>query len=185
MVMKIQQSILLICLLFVFTATHAQTTVPSADAVMRKTYAKAVKEKKNVLLMFHASWCVWCRKMDSSLIDMTCKKYFDDNFVIEHLTVQESKGKENLENPGAEELMNKYNGKNQGLPYWVILDKNGKMLFDSQIRKTEPDGTIKGSNIGCPASKDEVKTFIDMLRQTTALTDQELSIISTRFLKNQ
>ncbi|MBK7374589.1 MAG: hypothetical protein IPJ02_03205 [Chitinophagaceae bacterium] len=52
------------------------------------------------MLIFHASWCGWCHKMDTSLNDISVKRFFDDNFVITHITVLESKGKERLENPG-------------------------------------------------------------------------------------
>jgi len=170
--------------LMAFLAVHAQKTTPAADDVMKKTYRAAAKSNKKVLLIFHASWCGWCHKMDSSLNDPSIKKFFDDNFIIQHLTVLENKDKKHLENPGAEALMEQYNGKDQGLPYWVFLDAEGKLLFDSQIRKKQADGSIKGSNIGCPASADEVKQFIILLRQLTRLTNEELALISARFLKN-
>lgn len=173
------------CILLLAVSTiYAQKTPAGADEVMKKAYQAAAKSNKKVLLIFHASWCGWCHKMDSSLNDISCKKFFNDNFIITHLTVLESKDKKNLENPGAEVLMEKLNGKEQGLPYWVILDKDGKLLFDSQIRKSQADGTLKGSNVGCPASNEEVKYFINVLRQTTSLTANELAIISKRFLLN-
>lgn len=183
--MKRQYTFLLIFTMFAFATVSAQSNAPDAEKVMKTAYAKAVKENKKVLLIFHASWCGWCKKMDSSLNDVACKKFFDDNFVITHLTVLENAGKKNLENPNGEGLMNKYNGKEQGLPYWTILDKTGKLLFDSQIRKTQADGTIKGSNMGCPASNEEVKAFMNILRQTTTLKDAEFSVIAKRFLLNQ
>ncbi len=182
--MKLYYSLLLISGMFFVNVTMAQMT-PSAETVMQKTYQQANSSNKKVLLIFHASWCGWCHKMDSSLNDPGCKKYFDKNFVTQHLTVMESKGKENLQNPGALELMNQYNGKDQGLPYWVILDKDGNMLFDSQVRKVQPDGTVKGGNMGCPASTEEVKAFIEILKQTTNLGDDELSVISKRFRLNE
>jgi thioredoxin-related protein len=163
----------------------AQTTVPSANAVLKKAVVDAGKQNKKVLLMFHASWCGWCHKMDSSLVDVSCKKFFDDNFVITHITVFESKGKEGLDNPGGKELMEKYNGKDQGLPYWIILDKEGNLLFDSQMRTTQADGTIKGENIGCPASQREVDSFIAILKKTTLLTAPQLAIIAKRFRENE
>ena len=156
------------CLVIAFSfGCFAQEITPTAAVIMKAAYEKASKENKNVLLMFHASWCGWCKKMDKSL------------------TVQESKGKENLENPGAQEMMDAWDGKQQGLPYWVILDKDGKLLFDSQIRKEQPDGNMKGSNIGCPANQEEVAYFIGLLRKTTALNDDELQIIEKRFRQNE
>lgn len=163
----------------------AQTTVPPANAVLKKAVVDAGNQNKKILLMFHASWCGWCHKMDSSLNDISCKKFFDDNFVITHITVFESKGKEYLDNPGGKELMEKYNGKDQGLPYWVILDKDGNLLFDSQMRTTQADGTMKGENIGCPATRKEVDNFIAILKKTTLLTAAKQAIIAKRFRENE
>ena len=84
----------------------AQST-PAADAVLNEARAKAGKENKNVMVIFHASWCGWCHKMDTSLKDPSVKDFFQKNYVITHLVISESKDKKNLENPGAEELNKK------------------------------------------------------------------------------
>lgn len=164
---------------------QAQTAVPSANDILKRAVLDVGDQNKKVLLIFHASWCGWCHKMNTSLNDIACKKFFDDNFVISHVTVFESKGKENLENPGGKEMMEKYNGKDQGLPYWVVLDKNAKLLFDSQIRTTQADGSVKGGNIGCPASQKEVDHFVEILKKTTPLSPPQLAIIAKRFRKNE
>jgi len=182
------RSIRFLILTLAVTATvnlYAQTTAAPADVVLKKAVSDASLQNKKVLLIFHASWCGWCRKMDTALNDISCKKYFDDNFVITHLTVMESKGKENLENPGGKDMMEKYDGKDQGLPYWVILDKNSNLLFDSQVRKTQADGTIKGENVGCPASQPEVDHFVSVLKKTTSLNAAELETITKRFRLNE
>jgi len=135
------------------------------------------------LLMFHASWCGWCHKMDTSLNDPSVKKLFDDNFVIRHLVVFESKGKENLENPGALDMITKYNGKEEGIPFWLIFDKDEKFLVDSRMKATV-NGFEKLQNTGCPASKEEVDYFIGVLKKTTSLKDDQLEKIRIRFRKN-
>lgn len=99
---------------------------PSADEVLKPAYEQAAQENKNVLLIFHASWCGWCRKMDSSIHDESVKSYFDKSFVITHLTVKESAGKKDLQNPGAEDFLNACGGKDLGFPfglYWIKMEK--------------------------------------------------------------
>ncbi|SFE91752.1 Thioredoxin-like [Chitinophaga sp. CF118] len=182
-----KKSIFVSIILVLFsTMLFAQATPPpSADQVLSEAMKQATKEHKSVFIMFHASWCGWCRKMDESMNDPAIKAYFDNNYVIRHLTVTESKGKENLENPGAAELLKKYNSDGLGIPVWFIFDNKGKLLADSHLR---PEGTgfdVKGSGIiGCPAQKDEVDEFIKSLKKSSSLKENELAAIAVRFSKN-
>ncbi|MDB5209148.1 MAG: hypothetical protein JWR72_4223 [Flavisolibacter sp.] len=165
----------LVALLVLCYVTNAQT--PAADAVLKPVYAKAAKENKKVLLIFHASWCGWCRKMDASLADSSIKKAIDKSYEIAHLTVYESKDKTELENPGALEVLTKFGGADKGLPYWFVLDANGNKLADSQYKP--------GENTGCPASAEEVAYFIGVLSKTSSLKEDELKKVAQRFRKNE
>ncbi|HMK17521.1 MAG TPA: thioredoxin family protein [Chitinophagaceae bacterium] len=170
-----------------FTAVSslfAQKAPLSSEEIMKEAFTSAKKQNKKVLVMFHASWCGWCHKMDTSLNDASVKKLFDDNFVIRHLVVFESKGKENLENPGAIEMLERHEGKDQGIPFWLIFDKDEKFLFDSRM-PASVNGTVKLQNTGCPASKEEVEYFIDVLKRTTELKEDQLEKIRTRFRRNE
>ncbi len=179
-----KQLLFSLILLMLGSTLKAQEPVPSANEILKEAYILAKKENKKVFVMFHASWCGWCHKMDKSMNDETCKQFFDDNFVIRHLVVNESPDKKNLENAGAEELKTKYNGQNQGIPFWLIFDKNGNLLSDSKMRKagqTEKEG----DNSGCPASENEVSFFISVLKKVTTLNEQQLAIITKRFRMNE
>jgi thioredoxin-related protein len=156
--------------------TLAQST-PSADAVLKEARTKAIKENKNIMVIFHASWCVWCHKMDTSLNDPSVKAFFDKNYVITHLVISESRDKKNLENPGAQELNKQWGGDNQGIPFWVVMDKDGKILADSQIKP--------GENVGCPASAEEVAHFINVLKKTSSINDKQIAAVEKRFRKNE
>ena len=170
---------------FLFLTTVGKAQAPAtADDILKEAYTVAAKEKKNVFILFHASWCGWCHKMDTAMNDNSVKKFFTDNYVIRHLVVYESKGKENLENPGALDLLKKYKGDKQGIPYWLIFDKNGKLLADSKLRP-EDGGLETGDNTGCPASEKEVAHFIKVLKQTSPLQDAALSVIEKRFRENE
>lgn len=177
--------LLLPALLFISIASaFAQKAPLSAEEIMKDAFASAKNQNKKVLVMFHASWCGWCHKMDTSLNDVSVKKFFDDNFVIRHLVVFESKGKSNLENPGALEMITKYEGKDQGIPFWLIFDKDENFLADSRMKQTV-NGVEKLQNTGCPASKAEVDYFIEVLKKTTYLKEDELEKIRIRFRRNE
>jgi thiol-disulfide isomerase/thioredoxin len=176
----------LFAILFFFSVSiTAQQIARSADDILADSYKEAAASNKNVLLLFHASWCGWCHKLDNSLNDSSCKKFFDDNYVIVHLTVAESDDNKPLENPGAVDIIQKYNAMDAGLPFWLILNKNGNLLADSRMRPKGATLDYPGDNMGCPSTEEEVTAFIKILKQTSTLTGKELKIIADRFKKNK
>jgi thioredoxin-related protein len=168
-------SVFVLTIVFMIDA-NAQTT-PGADAVLKDAFAKAAGEHKKVMVIFRASWCGWCEVMDASLNDASVKGFFDKNFVITHLTIDESKSKKNLENTGAAELNKKWGGGEQGIPFWVILDKDGTLLVNSNDER--------GENVGCPGTGKEVQYFVQVLKKTTSINSQEVSAVVKRFGKNE
>lgn len=176
---------LIITVFFFLGNLSIQAQPESAGKILNDAYKVAAKEKKNVLVIFHASWCGWCKKLDASINDPTCRDIFEKSFVIVHLTVMESKENKNLENPGATDLYSKYAGTTSGIPFFLIFDKNGTLLADSKIRAVG-DGLDKpGSNMGCPASEEEVAAFIQILRKTSIIKAAEENSITLRFKKNK
>ena len=169
---------------FATASAKAQEILP-AEALLNAAYKQATAENKNVIVIFHASWCGWCHKMDNAMNDKECKKIFESSYVIVRLDVEESKDKKELENPGADEIKKKYLGEQASLPFWVVLDKNGKFLADSYIRKAGVTKDQPGNNIGCPSSPEEVEIFIDILRKTSSIPDSKLQTIARRFKKNK
>ncbi|HPF02466.1 MAG TPA: thioredoxin family protein [Bacteroidales bacterium] len=166
-----------------FSQTEPQPE--SAEVILNRAYKQAAREKKNVFVSFHASWCGWCKKLDASINDPSCSEYFNNNFVFVHLTVLESKDKKNLENPGAPEMYSKYSGGKAGIPFFLIFDKKGKLLADSFIRKPGDDPDKPGQNVGCPATDDEISAFVEILKKTSNIGDNDIKAIQERFSKNR
>ncbi|MDD3720934.1 MAG: thioredoxin family protein [Lutibacter sp.] len=167
-----------------FNFSSAQEKPKSADEVLKNACEQAKSENKNVIIMFHASWCGWCKKMDASMNDASTKELFNKNYVIAHLVVLESATKKHLENNGAEALLNKYGGERQGIPYFLIFNSDGNLLADSKMVKNEFVLKGQGNNIGCPGTIEEVAAFNYKLKETSNLNEEELTIISERFKLN-
>lgn len=130
----------------------------TAEEIMNTAYNQAKIENKNVFLIFHASWCGWCKKMEKNMDDPLVKEFFDANYVKAFVTVEERGEKANLNTPNGDILLDKVGGKGQGLPFWVILDEKGNVLKDSKIN---------GENVGGPASEKEVDYLISTLEPTS------------------
>jgi len=135
-------------------------TEPSAKVVLTKAQAQAKAGKKNVMVIFHASWCGWCHKLDDFLADPEMGKLMKANFVIQHVDVLENGDKKVLENEGGLTYMESFGGKNAGLPFTAMTDPSGKMLVNSS-----KDGKPTG-NIGYPAAPDEIAHFMTMLKKS-------------------
>ncbi len=173
----------LISFAFILGNVKGQKPPSNAEEVLKEACELAAKENKKVFVIFTASWCGWCKRMDKSIADSVCSDFFSNNYVIRHLVVDEAKDKLNLENPGAKELRAKYHGDGEGIPFWLVFDKQGNMLADSKMRK-EDEGPEKGENTGCPASEKEVAYFISVLQKTSGITSQQVETIRKRFREN-
>lgn len=163
----------------------AQDKPDPVGKVLDDAYKLAGKKDKNVMIVFHASWCGWCKKFEASINDPSCKDFFDKHFVIKYLDILEKTDKKNIENPGAIVFYNKSGGQGGGIPFFLIFDKNKNLLADSKI-KAEGDGPDKPlQNIGCPASDEEVAAFIKILEKAARITPAEKTAIMERFKKNR
>ncbi len=151
------------------------TGTVSANALLEGASATARKEKKNVLVIFHASWCGWCKKLDAMLESPEFKATFEKSYVITHIDVMEQPAKKELENAGGADIMTKLGGEKAGLPFYAVLSPSGTKLADSILPKT--------GNIGFPAEPSEISGFRDMLKKTAPkMRPVEISRIE-QFLK--
>lgn len=164
--------IFLLAGLFAFQLNFAQE---KADVVLKNALTEAKSKNKNVLLVFHASWCKWCHVMEKNMNLPETKPIFDKKFVTAYVDVQEMGDKKKLENPGGEELMDKYKGKDAGLPFWLVLNTKGEVLADSFNDKNE--------NLGCPSTAEEVNIFAAKLKKSSRMNDRELQTIQKVFTK--
>lgn len=136
-----------------------QIETPSAHEVLDAALAIAAQEQKNVLAHFGASWCTWCVHLDAMLTSDEVGDVFQANYVITHLTIQESDDKLALENPGAQAILDAAGGGNAGVPAYIFFDDRGQQLATSLAMPG-------GGNIGHPVTPDEIDAFLGLLEKT-------------------
>jgi uncharacterized protein YyaL (SSP411 family) len=167
-------------LLLVIVSALSQTGKPdSAQNILKAAVAEARSSKKNVFLMFHATWCVWCKKLETSLDNPEIKTLIDKNYVVAKIDLKERGDKiQTHENPGGQKILADFGGTQSGLPFIVFLNKKGKMIANSNVMP-------KNQNIGYPGSKEEIAAFIKLLKQTAPqMTDKQRTVISKYLEKN-
>jgi thioredoxin-related protein len=154
-----------------------------AEALLKQAENQAQTEGKNVLVIFHASWCGWCHELDKFMTDPQYKPIFDDNFVTVKLTVLEDDKHKIDENPGGIEEMDVLGGRDAGLPLFAILDPSGKTIITS-MRPIE--GKDKGANTGFPAEPEEIDHFATMMQKgAPKITADQITAMKTYLTAEQ
>ncbi|KAA0237489.1 MAG: thioredoxin family protein [Armatimonadetes bacterium] len=153
---------------------------PLATDLMRTATDKAKREKKGLMVGFHASWCGWCKKMEAVLARPEVKPVWEKHFVTLWLTVDEPAEKKALENPGAADLRRDNKGEGQGIPFFYFVDPaTGKTIVNSIRPASEGD---KGGNVGCPVEPFEIDFFLSMVKKARPnLANDDLQVLRAGF----
>src|SRR5512140_166664 len=117
-----------------FCFGQATSTSPeNARSIVDTALSRAGSADKNVMIIFHASWCSWCKRLESVLDRPDVSALMNKQYIIVRLDVLERGEKKALENPGGEEFMKELGGEKSGLPFYVFLNAKGKKLADSNV----------------------------------------------------
>jgi thiol-disulfide isomerase/thioredoxin len=161
------------------TPTSADSSQPAlpANQILAQSNAEAAAKHKNVLLVFSASWCGPCHLFEAFLHDPATGPIMDKNFVVARFDVGEHPGdKRHSNTPGAEALRASLDGADPGYPFLVIASPSGKVIVNS-YRPIPGRKNSAESNIGYPATPAEIDWFMQMLRQSAAISAPEADAI--------
>jgi hypothetical protein len=171
----------LLGLILLLSHTAVAAGPAGADALIATAKAKAAVEKKAIYLHFGASWCGWCKRLDTFLERGDIKPVFEKYFVPVKMVVQESENNKAQENAGAESWLKRVGGPEE-LPFSAFLDSKGTLIVNS---KRPSDGGSVGGNIGYPSESEEIDWFVAMMKRAAPkITPEDLKVIDTA-LRNQ
>ncbi len=172
-----------ISLFFVFQILLTSLIIAQdANTLIANAQVKAKASGKKVMVKYTATWCVWCHKMDTAMADPIVAKYFNSNYEVVRIHIKETKKKDSLNTPGGEDLYKTHTAnKEDGIPFWVVLDETNKVLANSRIKAEGLPLDGEGSNAGCPVNEEEVGYFLRVLKATGKFGNTGLRLIKNRF----
>ena len=141
----------------------------NADNVYNRALAQAKRENKKVFLRIGAPWCGWCHKLDDFLLIPEINQIITQDYILVKID------QDRMIN-GKEFAAKIRDNKPGGIPWFTILDADGKKLITSD----GPDG-----NVGFPVQPNEIEHFINMFQQTATenTKPEQLEKLKAQLLK--
>jgi thiol-disulfide isomerase/thioredoxin len=171
--MKMRLLLLVLALCFIAPSALSAQPLPSADAILSQAKTEAVQQHKTVFLLFHASWCGWCRRLDAYLDSPDVRPIIERYFVIARIDAMEKEGRHpELNTPGGDELLKKLGGSG-AMPFFAFLKDKGDLIVTSNAPDT--------GNIGFPAQPNEIDWFMKMIAKAVpSMTSEEAKMLEAR-----
>ncbi|WP_198000242.1 carboxypeptidase regulatory-like domain-containing protein [Gimesia alba] len=145
-------------------------TVPTLDAqeLLATALKQAKKENKRIIIQETATWCGPCRLLSRFLVRER------DLWERDYLWI-----KIDYRWTGAFEMMKTMRaGAQGGIPWWAILDQDGKVLVTSNDEE--------GTNIGFPSDQSGREHFRSMLEKTSIrLTPMDINTLVDALKQNE
>jgi thiol-disulfide isomerase/thioredoxin len=133
-----------------------------AERMLAEAREQAKTDNKRVFFIASASWCGPCRRLSRFLAEH--KDELERYYVFVKIDISRDEHADALRKRLQQ-------GKHEGVPWYAILDVDGKVLITSNAPKEDsPSGS---SNIGFPSSPEGIEHFLTMIKQTAPHLSQK------------
>lgn len=154
----------------VFNFSHAQTQNNTSKRI-NKALIKAKKENKHVFVNYLSTSCKQSKKMKEQMEN----SLFELDYVVVNIEVTKEETSQYLNCSNPMKSFGEIKCEKIEFPFWNILDTNGNFIAVSM-----KDGN---RNIGYPVTKKDVDEFVEILQNTSKLTELNLNTIAESFHK--
>ena len=163
--------IVLVCL---YSRADRKLTV--AETILTAAQKQAKHDHKGIFLVFGASWCTPCKRLDGVLDAPANRSVIEKYFVVTRLSVAEQYGgNPKLNTPGGDKLFSRFGGPGNNVPFVVLLDHKGELIVNSN----RPISEDKLDNIGYPDQPLEILWFMTMLKKAApVMSDSEVQTVT-------
>ena len=127
-----------------------------AESLLATAINQARKTNKMVFVHFGAPWCFYCHRFEDWMADAAVTKIFAKDFVSVKIDIDRT-----LQGKLVQERLTK--GKGGGIPWFAVLDSQGKTIADSY--------RMNGKNIGYPFTDQEIEAFTTMIKEVSKNID--------------
>ena len=134
-----------------------------AEKMLAEAREKAKTENKRVFFIASASWCGPCRLLSRYLAEH--KGELERHYVFVKIDISRDQHADDVRKRLQQ-------GKHEGVPWYAILDADGKVMITSNAPAME-DSRSDSTNIGFPSSPEGIEHFLTMLKRTAPRLGQE------------
>ena len=157
---------------FVLLVNFSFAQTKNHSTLIDEAIQKAKIENKQVFINYLAEGCEMSEKMK----DQLSLNSFKANYVVVNIEVSKDEALEyvNCSNP----VKSFSSGHCEAIefPFWYVLDTTGNFTATSFKENNY--------NIGYPNTKSDINDFIQVLRNTSKISEAKLNVISDRFISN-
>lgn len=149
--------------------TEHQAEYLDANDLLKDSLSKAEANGKRVFLRFSAPWCGWCKRMTKWMEQKEVGTILAKDFIFLKIDQERTIN-------GMEIKKNYPSSLKSGIPWFTVLDRDGKEIVNSSL--------LDGKNMGFPASDEEILAFSTFLKESKQnITDSDIEFLQESLVK--
>lgn len=163
-------------LLLVFAAIISYAQNSNSENLIDQALLKAKKENKQVFINYLTTNSELSDKMRRQMNNDEFQSLFSSNYVVVNLTIPQEETSEYVNCSNPVKSFGEVKCEKIAFPFWSILDNQGNPIAVSYK---------ENEKIGYPSSAEAIQRFVEVLEETSHISEEKLNRIADSFLENK